>query len=67
MILEEESVSCYAPLSPNNKTKELREKKTHGHILVNPLPASSLSTDGHPDIAASSICVTETTRFGRVK
>lgn len=32
MILEEESVSCQAPLSPNNKTKELKEKKEETHF-----------------------------------
>lgn len=57
MILEEESVSCQAPLSPNSKTKELREKKTHGHLLINTLPVSFLSTDGHPNTTANPICV----------
>lgn len=37
-ILEEESVSCQAPLSPNNKTKELRKRKhTRRHVLINNL------------------------------
>lgn len=38
MIREEESVSGQAPLSPNNKTEELRDRTAN--ILVNTLPSS---------------------------